>query len=70
MAIEKARSYCEWTKKIREKTRRIDNNSRGIMEDINQLDDHLKLSLKEIQALINKAVMQITANAKEIVSTS
>jgi len=60
-AIEEANRYCEWTKKMREKTRRIASNASGVMEDINQLDYHLRRSLREVQTLINDAVKQISS---------
>jgi len=60
-AIEEANRYCEWTKKMREKTRRIANNASAVMEDINQLDRHLRRSLKGLQTLINDAVKQFSS---------
>jgi len=69
-AIEEANRYCEWTKKMREKTRRIANNASGLMEDINQLDHHLRRSLREVQTLINNAVEQIAPTSVKHISTS
>jgi len=68
-AIQDCNGYSDWTKKIREKTRRIANNANGVMEDVNQLDDHLKRGLTKVQTLINNAVAQMADNGtKEIVS--
>jgi len=69
-AIEEAYHYSEWIKRIREKTQRIALNAKGVIEDVNQLDSHLKRSLKELQTRINNAVMQIAATEeKEAIST-
>lgn len=58
-AIEEASHYCEWVKGIREKTQRIMTNAKGVSEDTELLDDHLKRTLKELQSRINDAVMAI-----------
>jgi hypothetical protein len=70
-AIDEACRYSEWTKKLREKAQRIDTNTKGIIEDVNQLDSHLRRSLQELQARINEAVVQIEATeTKPIISRS
>jgi Uncharacterized protein conserved in bacteria (DUF2130) len=58
-AIQEASQYVEWVRKIREKTQRIATNAKGIMDDTEQLDVHLKRVLGELQARINEAVFQI-----------
>lgn len=58
-AIEEASHYCEWVKGIREKTQRIMTNAKGVSEDTELLDDHLRRTLKELQSRINDAVMAI-----------
>ncbi|MGA9388716.1 MAG: hypothetical protein WBV70_07830 [Candidatus Bathyarchaeia archaeon] len=59
-AIKDAYDYCDWTKKIRYKARRIETTAQGVTEDIKQLDSHLKQALRELQARINEAISQIT----------
>jgi hypothetical protein len=56
---------------MREKAQRIDTNTKGIIEDVNQLDSHLRRSLEELQTRINDAVIQIEApETKPIISPS
>ena len=70
-AIDEACQYSEWTKKLREKAQRIDTNTKGLLEDVNQLDSHLRRSLQELQARINDAVVQIEATeTKPVISRS
>lgn len=70
-AIDEACRYSEWTKRMREKAQRIDTNTKGIIEDVNQLDSHLRRSLEELQTRINDAVIQIEATEiKPIISPS
>jgi hypothetical protein len=57
-AIQDAYSYSEWVKRIKEKARRIEANSKGISEDANQLDQSLKRSLEQLQARIDEAVQE------------
>jgi len=64
-AIKDAFEYSEWTKKIRQKIRRIEGTAQGAMGDIEQLDMHLRQALQEMQARIQDAVKQIE-NAEEI----
>jgi DNA-binding ferritin-like protein len=58
-AIADAYRYKEHIKKIRQKTRRIVTNAKGITQDANDLDDCLKECLKELQCRINKAVQEM-----------
>jgi hypothetical protein len=70
-AIDEACRYSEWTKRLREKAQRIDTNTKGIIEDVNQLDSHLRRSLEELQTRINEAVVQIEATeTKPIIAPS
>jgi len=70
-AIDEACRYSEWTKRMRERAQRIDTNTKGIIEDVNQLDSHLRRSLEELQTRINDAVIQIAATeTKPIISPS
>ena len=69
-AIDEACRYSEWTKKLREKAQRIDTNTKGIIEDVNQLDSHLRQTLEKLQTRINEAVVQIeAAEKKPIIAT-
>jgi hypothetical protein len=69
-AIDEACRYSEWIRRIREKAQRIGTNTKGIIEDVNQLDSHLRQSLKELQSRINDAVVQITTvETKTITAT-
>jgi hypothetical protein len=69
-AIDEACRYSEWTKRLREKAQRIDTNTKGIIEDVNQLDSHLRRSLEELQTRINDAVVQIeAAETKPVIAT-
>ncbi len=56
--IKEAFDYCEWVKKIREKTRHIETNTNGIDKDIDELDKHLRRILYELQNRIENAVRQ------------
>ena len=70
-AIDEACRYSEWTKRLREKAQRIDTNTKGIIEDVNQLDSHLKRTLEKLQTRINEAVVQIeAAETKPVIATS
>ena len=69
-AIDEACRYSEWTKRMRERAQRIDSNTKGIIEDVNQLDSHLRRSLEELQTRINDAVIQIEATeTKPVIAT-
>ena len=69
-AIDEACRYSEWTKRMREKAQRIDSNTKGIIEDVNQLDSHLKRTLEKLQTRINEAVVQIeAAETKPVIAT-
>jgi len=58
-AIKDAYRYKEHIKKIRQKTRRIVTNAKGITQDADDLDDCLKECLKELQRRINRAVQEM-----------
>lgn len=60
-AIKDAHNYCEWVKRIREKSRRIETNAKGIVDDINRLDDCLKRSLGQLQSRFDEVVKQTMA---------
>jgi hypothetical protein len=64
-AIKDAYDYCEWVKKIKYKARRIETTAQGVTEDIKQLDMHLKQVLRELQARINEAILQITTTEND-----
>jgi len=64
-AIKDAYDYCEWVKKIRYKARRIETTAQGVTEDVKQLDMHLKQALRELQARINEAILQITTTEND-----
>lgn len=64
-AIKDAYNYCDWVKKIRYKARRIETTAQGVTEDIKQLDMHLKQALRELQARINEAILQITTTEND-----
>jgi alkylhydroperoxidase/carboxymuconolactone decarboxylase family protein YurZ len=64
-AIKDAYDYCDWVKKIRYKARRIETTAQGVTEDIKQLDMHLKQALRELQAKINEAILQITTTEND-----
>jgi hypothetical protein len=69
-AIDEACRYSEWTKRLREKAQRIDTNTKGIIEDVNQLDSHLRRTLEKLQTRINEAVVQIeAAETKPVIAT-
>jgi uncharacterized protein YoxC len=69
-AIDEACRYSEWTKRMREKAQRIDSNTKGIIEDVNQLDSHLRQTLEKLQTRINEAVVQIEAvETKPVIAT-
>jgi uncharacterized protein YoxC len=61
-AIKEAYSYCEWVKRIREKSRRIETSAKGIADDTNRLDDCLRQSLRQLQSSFNEVVRQTMAN--------
>jgi uncharacterized protein YoxC len=60
-AIKDAYNYCEWVKRIREKSRRIETNAKGIVDDINQLDECLKHSLRQLQSRFDEVIKQTMA---------
>lgn len=69
-AIDEACRYSEWTRRMREKAQRIDSNTKGILEDVNQLDSHLRRTLEKLQTRINEAVVQIeAAETKPVIAT-
>ena len=69
-AIDEACRYSEWTRRMREKAQRIDSNTKGRIEDVNQLDSHLRRTLEKLQTRINEAVVQIeAAETKPVIAT-
>jgi len=60
-AVKEAYNYCEWVKRIREKSRRIETNAKGIADDTNRLDDCLKQSLRQLQSRFDEVVKQTMA---------
>jgi hypothetical protein len=58
-AINKAYGYSEFIKRLRQRIQRIETNARGIQEEIDCLDQHLKKVLEELQTEINGAILRI-----------
>jgi len=60
-AIKEAYNYCEWVKRIREKSHRIETNAKGIVDDTDRLDECLKRNLGQLQSRFDEVVKQTMA---------
>jgi uncharacterized protein YoxC len=61
-SIKEAYNYCEWVKRIRQKTKRIEANAKGITDDTNLLDDCLRQSLRHLQSRFDEVILQTMNN--------